>query len=84
LLLEVIKHSFYQSVVNDLKDTAINGQEEETHQVEMEGPELVEAVAEEFAVGANAMAVEVIPAVEVEEAQPEIKSEENNGDNKQE
>lgn len=84
LLLEVIKHSFYQSVVNDLKDPAINGQEEEAEQEEMEGPELVEAVAEEFAVGANAMAAEVIPAVEAEEAQPEINTEENNGDNKQE
>jgi len=84
LLLEVIKHSFYQSVVNDLKDPAINGQEEEAEQEEIEGPELVEAVAEEFAEGANAMAVEVIPAVEAEEAQPEIKSEEDNGDNKQE
>lgn len=84
LLLEVIKHSFYQSVVNDLKDPAINGQEEEAEQEEMEGAEMVEAVAEEFAVGANAMAAEVIPAVEAEEAQPEIKSEENNGDNKQE
>ncbi len=84
LLLEVIKHSFYQSVVNDLKDPAINGQEEEVEQEEIDGSELVEAVAEEFAEGANAVAVEVIPAVEAEEAQPEIKSEENNGDNKQE
>ena len=84
LLLEVIKHSFYQSVVNDLKDPSINGQEDEAEQEEMEGPEMVEALAEEFAVGANAMAAEVIPAVEAEEAQPEIKSEENNGDNKQE
>lgn len=84
LLLEVIKHSFYQSVVNDLKDPAINGQEEEAEQEEMEGPETVEAVAEEFAVGANAMAAKVIPAVEAEEAQAEIKSEGNNGDNKQE
>lgn len=84
LLLEVIKHSFYQSVVNDLKNPVINGQQEEAEQEEMKGPEMVEAVAEEFAVGANAMAVEVIPAVEAEEAQPEIKSEENNGDNKQE
>lgn len=84
LLLEVIKHSFYQSVVNDLKDPAINGQEEEAEQEEIEGPELVEAVKEEFAEGANAMAAEIIPAVEAEEAQSEIKSEENNGDNKQE
>jgi hypothetical protein len=30
------------------------------------------------------MAAEVIPAVEVEEAQPEINTEENNGDDKQE
>jgi hypothetical protein len=48
LLLEVIKHSFYQSVVNDLKDPVINGQEEEAEQEEMESPELVEAVEEEI------------------------------------
>ena len=41
-------------------------------------------MAEEFAVDSNAMAVEVIPAVQAEEAQPEINTEENNGDNKQE
>ncbi len=79
LLLEVIKHSFYQSVVNDLKDPVINGQEEEAEQEEMESPELVEAVEEELAVAA-----EVIPAVEAEEAQPEINTDEHNGDNKQE
>ena len=43
-----------------------------------------QGVGEEFAEGANAMAVKVIPAFEAEEVQPEIKSEENNGDNKQE
>jgi len=79
-----MKHGFYNSVVNDLQDPTINDQQEEVEQEEIEGPELVEAMAEEFAEGANAMAVEVIPAVEAEEAQPEIKSEENNGDNKQE
>ena len=84
LLLEVIKHSFYQSVVNDLKDPAINGQEEEAEQEELEGPELVEAVAKEFAVGANAMAVEVISVASATEALPEINTEENNGHNKQE
>jgi hypothetical protein len=84
ILLEVMKHAFYNSVVNDLQDPAINGQEEEAEQEEIEGPEMVEGVAEEFAVGANAMAAEVIPAVEVEEAQPEINTEENNGDDKQE
>ncbi len=84
ILLEVMKHAFYNSVVNDLQDPAINGQLEEEGQEEIEVPEMVEAVAEEFAVGANAMAVEVIPSVEAEEAQPEINTEENNGDNKQE
>lgn len=74
LLLEVIKHSFYQSVVNDLKDPAINGQEDEAEQEEIKNPEMVEAVAEEFAVDGNAMAAEVIPAVEADESQPEIKS----------
>lgn len=84
LLLEVMKHGFYNSVVNDLLDPRINDQQEEVEQEDFESPELIEAVAEEFAEGANAMAVEVIPVVEAEEAQPEIKSEEDNGDNKQE
>ncbi len=79
-----MKYAFYHNAINDLKDPAINGQEEEAEQEVIESPEMVEAVAEEFAVGANAMAVEVIPAVEAEEAQPEINTEENNGDNKQE
>jgi len=35
-------------------------------------------------VDANAMAAEVIPKVEAEEAQPEINTEENDGDDKQE
>lgn len=83
ILLEVMKHAFYNSVVNDLKEPTLNGQEE-AEQVEIESPEMVEAVAEEFVVGANAVATEVIPAVEAEEAQPEINTEENNGDNKQE
>jgi len=84
ILLEVMKHAFYNSVVNDLQDSTINDQQEEIEHNDIEGSELAEAIVEEFAVGANAMAVEVIPAVEAEEAQPEIKSEENNGDNKQE
>ena len=79
-----MKHGFYNSVVNDLLDPRINDQQEEVEQEDFESPELIEAVAEEFAEGANAMAVEVIPVVEAEEAQPEIKSEEDNGDNKQE
>lgn len=84
ILLEVMKHAFYNSVVNDLQDPTINGQEEADEQEQTEGPEMVEAVTEEFAVGANAMTVEVIPEVEAEEPQPEINTEENNGDNKQE
>lgn len=84
ILLEVMKHAFYNSVVNDLQDPSINDQQEEVEQEEIIGPELVEAVAEEFAEGANAIAVEVVPMVEAEEAQPEINTEENNGDNKQE
>jgi len=84
LLLEVIKHSFYQRVVNDLKNPAINDQQEEFAQEEMEGPELVEAVVEEFAVDAIAMEVKVNPEVEAEEEQPQKNTLENNGDNKQE
>lgn len=46
---------------------------------------MVEEASEEFAVDANAMAAEVIPAVEAEEAQPEINTvESNGGDDKQE
>lgn len=84
LLLEVMKYAFYHNAINDLQDPVINGQEEDGEQEEIESSEMVEVVAEEYAVGANAMAAEVIPAVEAEEAQPEINTEENNGDNKQE
>lgn len=69
LLLEVMKHAFYHNAINDLQDPLINGQEEE----EIEIPEMVEALPQEE-----------IQAVEAEEALPEIKSVEDNGDNKQE
>lgn len=83
LLLEVIKHSFYQSVVNDLKDPTINDQHEEVEQMENESPELVEAGQEELVVAAGVIAIEEIPEVGVEEAQPETNTAESNGDNKQ-
>jgi len=84
LLLEVMKYAFYHNAINDLQDPAINGQEEDAEQEEIEGLEMFEEASEEFAVDANAMAAEVIPKVEAEEAQPEINTEENDGDDKQE
>ncbi|MEO5778031.1 MAG: hypothetical protein ABIQ27_14105 [Flavobacterium sp.] len=89
LLLEVLKHSFYKSVVNDLQDGAINEQEEAQQEevvFEATGANAMGVIAEEVPVAE--VAFEAVIAVEpeiipqVEEVQPPLVINENeNGDN---
>ncbi len=94
LLLEIFKHSFYQSMIDDLKNENANEQEEEIPQeeiVEAAEENQVEAVAEipvaaEVVVAPveEAAAVESENIAQVEEVQPPpppINLENGNGDN---